>query len=190
MTTQKIGSLLSSRLSFPIRRWLRWGFYAFVMFGSFFLTLWLTEPDDVTSNDRLDSRTGAELLARQTIKSYDDVHRAARAAGLRLSRRMRGSVDGVTRLSPQEVAVAGWLADPDGDASAQALVAFAGGANVAIGQTSGERPDVTRAISLGFGAEKNVSFQIKFKCQPGQQAVLVGVGASRQYLPLQLSPCP
>ncbi len=160
------------------------------MFGSFFLTLWLTEPDDVTSNDRLDSRTGAELLARQTVKSYDDVLRAARAAGLRLSRRMRGSIDGVTRSGPQEVTVAGWLADPEGDASALALVAFVGGANVAIGQTSGERPDVTKAIGLGLGAEKNVAFQIKLKCQPGQQAVLVGVGASRQYLPLQLSPCP
>ncbi len=168
----------------------RWMFYAGALFGSFFLTLWLTEPRDQIPNDRLDSRTGAGLLAAQRVTSYADLSDAARTAGLRPSRRMRSAIDVVSRINERQVSAAGWLADPEGDGSPLYLVVFIGGVVAATAQTTGERADVARALGLGFGAEKNVAFQVEFGCRPGQQAVIVGVGVARQYLPMVMSPCP
>jgi hypothetical protein len=54
----------------------------------------------------------------------------------------------------------------------------------------GERPDVTNALHLGFGAEKNVSFSLKVSCRPGDQPVVVGVGERKQYIPIQSNKCP
>ena len=178
-----------SRAPVVVRALARWTLYAGVLSGSFFLTLWLTEPDPIP-NDGLDSRTGAERLAVQRVMSYADLRDAARAAGLRPGRRMGGSIDVMNRINERDVEIAGWVADAAGDGSALQLVVFVGGAYSAMTQTGGERPDVTRALGLAGGAEKNVSFRVNFGCRPGQQPVIVGVGASRQYLPLAGSRCP
>ena len=63
------------------------------------------------------------------------------------------------------------------------------GAVAAKTQTKGERPDVTEAVHLGFGAEKNISFSVSFRCRPGEQPVIVGIGTARQYIPLTSGPC-
>ena len=61
---------------------------------------------------------------------------------------------------------------------------------VATTQTKGERPDVTQALHLGFGSEKNVVFSVKFSCRPGDQLVIVGIAKAKQYIPLKSGPCP
>jgi hypothetical protein len=172
------------------RALVRWTFYAGALFGSFFLTLWLTEPQNPILNSRLDSRSGGDRLAAERATSYADLTNAARAAGLRLSPQVKGHVDTMTRVNEREVSIVGWLADTAGDGSASQLVIFVGGAFTAIAPTTGERPDVTRAIGLGFGTEKNVAFRVNFNCRPGQQPVIAGVGTARQYVPLNVAPCP
>jgi hypothetical protein len=160
---------------------------AAVLFGSFFITLWLTEPDVPKA---VDNRSDTERLAAQHVSSYPELEDAAASVGLRFSRQLRGNIDGINRINEHEVNMGGWLADPDGNETPLHVLVFIQGAMVVTAQTNGERPDVTRAIGLGFGAEKNVAFSFKFNCGPGVQPVVAGVGAKEQYIPLQSMKCP
>jgi len=164
---------------------------ASALFGSFFITLWLTAPD-TSSLQPIggDNRSDAEKLAARHIAGDSDLANAAREIGLHLSARMSGNVDAINRTSARDVSVAGWVADKEGDATPISILVFAGGAVVATTQTKGERPDVTQALHLGLGSEKNVSFSVKFSCQPGDQPVIVGIATVKQYIPLTSGACP
>jgi hypothetical protein len=124
------------------------------------------------------------------VTDYSKLRRAAREAGLKLSVDMVGTIDGCSRVNERDVAISGWLADPEGDSNPLKLIVFVGGSVAATMQTNGERPDVTRTIGLAFGTEKNVMFGVNFACSIGQQPVVVGLGIKRQYFPLPLPPCP
>jgi hypothetical protein len=160
---------------------------AVVLFGSFFITLWLTEPDVPKA---VDNRSDTERLAAQHVSTYPELDDAAASAGLRFSRQLQGVVDGINRLNEHEVNMVGWLADPEGNETPLHILVFIQGAMVATAQTNGERPDVTKAIGLGFGAEKNVAFSFKFNCSPDVQPIVAGVGAKGQYMPFQSKKCP
>ena len=164
---------------------------AAVLFGSFFITLWLTEPEiAVTPQTAADGRSDTDRLAAQRISNYSDLPKAAQSVGLRFSARMKGFIDGISRINEREVNMAGWLADPEGNSTPLNLLVFIDGPMVAAAKTKGERPDVTNAIHLGFGAEKNVAFSLNFNCRPGDQPVVVGVGERNQYFDLQSKKCP
>jgi hypothetical protein len=160
---------------------------AAVFVGSFFITLWLTGPEVPKA---VDNRSDTERLVAQHVSSYPELDDAAASAGLRLSRQMQGVVDGINRVNEREVSMVGWLADPAGDATPLNILVFVGGSIAATAQTKGERPDVTRAIDLGFGAQNNVAFSIKFNCGSDVQPIVAGVGGKGQYIPLQSKKCP
>jgi hypothetical protein len=84
----------------------------------------------------------------------------------------------------------GWLADPGGDATPITLIIFVAGKKVAVTQTRGERPDVTKAQGLALGAEQNVAFEVSFGCRTGDQPMLVGLGLDKQYFSLSSPQCP
>lgn len=96
----------------------------------------------------------------------------------------------MSRTNNLDVTMAGWLADLEGDGTPLDVVVFVAGVMVARTATKGERPDVTQAFGLGLGAEKNVYFQVSFRCGPGEPPVVAGLGRARQYLPLVSRPCP
>jgi hypothetical protein len=152
---------------------------AAVLFGSFFITLWLTEPEP-----------RPERLEDQRISNYSDLSNVAQNVGLRLSEQMKGGVDVISRINEREVKIEGWLADPQGNSTPLDLLVFMDGPMVAAGQTKGERPDVTNAIHLSHGAEENVAFSLTFNCPPGGRPVVVGVEGRKQYIPLQSKECP
>ena len=103
---------------------------------------------------------------------------------------MEGSIDAMTRINDREVAVRGWLVDPNGDGTPLKLLVFVAGKFVVATETQGERPDVTRALALTLGAEKNVSVQVSASCAPGQQPIMVGLGTGTQYVHIRSAPCP
>jgi hypothetical protein len=158
--------------------------------GSFFITLWLTEPATVSTASITDDRSDVERLAARRISNDVDLLTAAKDIGLYPSVRMRGNIDVLRRMSEGVVSMTGWAADTRGDATPLDILVFVGGAVAAKTQTKGERPDVTEAIHLGFGAEKNVSFSVSFSCRTGEQPVTVSMGTARQYIPLTSGPCP
>jgi hypothetical protein len=173
-----------------MRRLVYVGLLLVALAGSFFLTLWQLDEGRVSAVDPTDIRSDAERLASQRVTDYSDLRRAAGKAGLKLSPDMVGSVDAYTRVNERDVAIAGWLADPEGDSDPLKIVIFIEGAVAGSTQTGGERPDVTRSLNLAFGTEKNVSFGLAFACRSGQQPVVVGLGKKRQYLSMPLAPCP
>jgi hypothetical protein len=155
-----------------------------VLFGSFFITLWLTEPQVASAPD---NRSDAERLAAYPIKDSTDLMKSAQDAKLTLSPRLSGHVDVIRRIDERDVALAGWAADRDGT-SLKVLI-FVAGQLVATTHTAGERPDVTAALQLGFGAQNNVVLSANFTCRKGDQPVVVVI-KEKQYMHLQSEPCP
>lgn len=163
---------------------------AVALFGSFFITLWLTGPATVGTPSITDDRSDVERLAARRISNAADLLIAAKDIGLYPSVRMGGNIDVLRRISEGVVSMTGWVADTRGDATPLDILVFVGGAVAAKTQTKGERPDVTEAVHLDFGAEKNVGFSVSFSCQPGEQPVTVGIGTASQYIPLTSGRCP
>ncbi len=158
-----------------------------VLFGSFFTTLWLTEPQPPLASD---NRSDAKRLAGYQISDSSDLEKSAQSAKLTPSRQLLGYVDAIRRIDEQNVTAIGWAADREGDSTPLEVLVFVAGPLVATAHTEGERPDVTAAVRLGFGAEKNVAFVLRFPCRRGDQPVVVVIGRERQYLPLQSGRCP
>ena len=158
-----------------------------VFFGSFFTTLWLTEPQPPLASD---NRSNAKRLAAYQISDSSDLEKSARSAELTRSRRLQGYVDAIRRIDEQNVTAMGWAADLEGDSTPLEVLVFVAGPLVATAYTEGERPDVTAAVHLGFGAEKNVAFALRFPCRRGDQPVVAVIGRERQYLPMQSGRCP
>ena len=148
-----------------------------VLIASFFGTLWLTEPE-----------AAPQRLEDQRISSYSDLPTASHNAGLRYSEQMRWSVDEFSRVNEREVKVGGWVVDPRGDSTPSKMFVFLNGSLVASGQTSGERPDLMRALNLRH--DQNLAFSLAFNCRPGDKPVVLGVGGRKQYVLLQTKTCP
>jgi len=161
-----------------------------VVLAFFLLTLWIIEPHRAERNDNM---VAADIgpLAAQLVATDEDLRRAARDAGLQRSFYMKGHIDTINRVNDRDIAISGGLADPEyGDGTPLRIIVFVGGPASGDTETKGDRPDVTHALGLDFGSEKNVAFQLSFACQPGDRPVVVGLGARRQYLPLSIDPCP
>jgi len=154
-------------------------------FGSFFLTLWLTEPPEPP-----DPRPDWERLASYRITNYAELMHAANSSRLQMSPQLKGKVDGINRTNHRDVTVEGWLADTSGTGTPLDVVVFLSGNIATRAATAGERRDVTQALRLAFGAEKNVAFRVSFGCRSGEQPIVVGLGGERRYLPLGSGPCP
>jgi hypothetical protein len=152
---------------------------AVVLCGSFFSTLWLTEPE-----------AAPQRLEDQRISHYNDLPTAAQNARLRYSKEMQWSVDEFSRINEREVKVSGWVADPLGDSTPSKMFVFLNGSLVASAQTGGERPDIMQALHLSHGAEKNLAFSFAFNCQSGDRPVVLGVGGRKQYVLLVTKTCP
>ena len=78
-----------------------------VPFGSFFITLWLTEPDTTggTSPIVADNRPIPERLAAHRASNLSQLSDVARDVGLRLSRTIKGSVDDLNRINGRDVSM-------------------------------------------------------------------------------------
>jgi hypothetical protein len=123
-----------------------------VLFGSFFVSLWLTEPQLPNAPD---NRSHAERLAAYPISNGSDLAKSAYEADLIPSQRLSGHVDAIRRIDEQKVDLGGWAAD--GNGTALEVLIFVAGHLVATTHTAGERADVTAALRLGFGAQTNVA---------------------------------
>jgi hypothetical protein len=150
---------------------------AVVLCGSFFSTLWLTEPE-----------AAPQRLEDQRISHYNDLPTASQNAGLRYSKEMQWRVDEFSRINEREVKVGGWVADPLGDSTPSKMFVFLNGSMVASAQTSGKRPHLMRALHLGH--DENLAFSLAFNCRPGDRPVVLGVGGRKQYVLLVTETCP
>ena len=158
-----------------------------VFFGSFFTTLWLTDPQPPLASD---NRANAKRLAGYLISDSSDLEKSAQNAELTRSRQLLGYVDAIRRIDERNVMAIGWAGDREGDSNPLEVLVFVAGPLAATAYTEGERPDVTASGLLGFGADKNVAFVLRFPCRKGDQPVVVVIGRERQYLPMPSGRCP
>jgi hypothetical protein len=156
-----------------------------VLFGSFFVTLWLTEPQVPNTPD---NRSRAQRLAAYPISNGSDLAKSAYEADLIPSQRLSGHVEAISRLDQQKVDLIGWAAD--GNGTALEVLIFVAGHLVATTHTAGERPDVTAALRRGFAGRTNIALIANFTCRRGDQPVVVVLGNEKEYLHLQSAPCP
>jgi hypothetical protein len=177
---------------------------AAILFGSFFITLWLTEPEvtfapktaadgnsaAVVPKTAADGNSAADRLASQRIVTYSDLETAAQNAGLRRSEQMKGVIDVLVRINEREVHMEGWLVDPEGSSTPPSVVVFIGGSMVAKAQTKGERLDVTSALHLTSAVKENTLFSVNVNCRTGNVPIVVGLDKKDQYIPLQPKQCP
>src|SRR5262245_16670951 len=103
------------------------GLLVAALLGSFFLTLWQLDERREGAVDPTDARSDSERLASQQVTNYSELRRAARKAGLKLSTDMIANVEGYSRVSERDVAISGWLADPEGDGTPLKIVVFVAG---------------------------------------------------------------
>jgi hypothetical protein len=165
------------------------GFLVAVVIGN--VALALSQPKaSGTRPDPNDKRPVAERLASLNVSDNSELSEAATAAGLRISRRFVGAVEWIVRVDERDVKMAGWLADPDGDATPLEIVVFVAGPVAGTARTQGERPDLINHAGLGFGAEKNIDFRVTFSCRAGDRPVVAGLGPKERYIPLTSPPCP
>jgi hypothetical protein len=167
-----------------LRRAAYMAFLSAVLFGSFFITLWLTEPQVPNAPD---NGSPTDLLAAY-ISDGSDLAKSAHEAGLIASQRLSGHVDVIRRIDEQKVDLLGWAAD--GQGTALEVLVFVAGHLVATTHSAGERPDVTAALRLGFGANKNLAFAANFTCRKGDQPLVVLLGREKDYIDLRSAPCP
>ena len=95
-----------------------------VLLGSFFLALWQLDDGRNDPLDSTDARSGSERLAGERVTDYSELRRLAGKAGLKLSMNMIGTIEGYSRLNERDVAISGWLADPEGDSSPLNVMVF------------------------------------------------------------------
>ena len=176
-TFRDVSSVPSSRIRLAMRLIVYIIGGAVVLCGSFFITLWLTEPE-----------APPQRLEDQRISHYNDLPTAAQNAGLRYSEQMKGNVDVFSRINEGEVKVDGWIADPLGDSTPSKVLVFLNGSLVASGQTSGESPVLMKALHLSHS--ENLVFSLAFNCRPGDKPVVLGVGGRKQYILMQTKECP
>jgi hypothetical protein len=88
-----------------------------VPFGSFFITLWLTEPQVPNAPD---NGSPSEVLAANPISRSSDLAKPSHEAGLIASQQLSGHVDTIRRIDEQKVDMIGWAADGGGTALANA----------------------------------------------------------------------
>jgi len=155
-----------------------------VFFASFVVTLGLTEPEIPSAPD---NRSDAERLAAYPISGLSDLTKSARDAKLIPSQRLSGHIEVIRRIDEKNVELGGWAADRAG--TALDVLIFVAGQLASTTHTAGERPDVTAALHLGFGAQTNVALSANFSCRRGDQPVVV-ILKEKQYMHLQSDSCP
>jgi hypothetical protein len=151
-----------------------------VLVGSFFGTLWILNVTLGISDSELQPAT---TLGNASISDDASLEAAAKAAGFEPSSKMTGNVESLTRLSPDQVKIAGWVTDLGGDGNPIDVIGFSEKKRIFHTQTNGGRPDITAALKLAPGAPaaRNVLFVITASCHAGEKVIVAAFTQSKKY---------
>ena len=140
---------------------------ALSLFGSFFSTLWLTEPPIANAPPiKDDSGPVAERLAARQILNNADLITAAKSIGLYQSERMGGNVDAITRINERDVREMGGRPTRT-EMQPRSAFWYLLEAYWSRRPKRKESAPMSRGrFSLFFGSEKNVSYSVSFACRP------------------------
>jgi hypothetical protein len=156
------------------------------LFGSFFITLWLTAPPDLPPVVR------PEALNTIAASSNGDVLEELSAAGFHLDSGITGNVDLFERQPDKSVRIAGWAVDPwFGDGNPLTVLVYIDGQPRLRVNTAGSRDDVRRTLNLEEKVAKNVAFSGTLNCETSARAMVLAVSATDgRYAQLNAPRCP
>jgi hypothetical protein len=155
---------------------------------SFFVTLWLTEPEQKFSGPPVPARI--ERLLTSKVYNRNSLDKEAQGAALFPSLGLQAVLDRVSRRQDGRAELDGWAANPANDGTPIVLVAFINGKGVMIGNTLGAREDVTRALRLPEAAARHVVVHHALDCPAVQQFMLVAIDQKGGYFALDPRYCP
>ena len=151
---------------------------------SFFTTLYLIEP-------HLPRTAAVVALMQAQITDTHSLLTAIKAAGLRGSPNVKGTIDGVKRLNDSQVAIAGWAAEIGNSSTPLTVLAFVDGKVALAMRTSGRHPDVVSVLGASDAPNAaNVSFQGTARCAHGQMLIVIAVTDANSYGHFGARNCP
>jgi hypothetical protein len=121
------------------------------------------------------------MLAESTVSDLGSLMAAVKAAGLRGTPDLKGSIDELTRRDRDHVTLKGWAAETSGSGLPLAVMVFVDGRNKLTIRTDGRRPEVADALGLSDAAAANISFQGDLPCSQGQKLIVVAVAQNDVY---------
>ena len=170
-------------------RWFTMVAAAASLVGSFFITLWLTEPDTTNPANAGAKLDPIERLRRSQVYNDASLASAARAANLVPLEDVRGNIDEIGRLPDRQVRIAGWAVNLSGDGTPLTLIAFTGGRGTLLGKTDGPREDVTKALGLSARTARHVQIAGLVQCERGEVIVVVAIDKDSVYAPIKFDRC-
>jgi hypothetical protein len=156
-----------------------------VLAGSFLGTLWFLNVFEGIKGPEIPP---VAILENSSISDDASMEAAAIAAGFEPSSKIGGNVESLTRLSPDQVRIGGWVADLGGDGNPIDVLGFSESKSIFHAQTNGERSDITAALKLtpGAPATRNVAFVIATSCHAGEKIIVAAFTQSKKYAPIPM----
>ena len=152
--------------------------------ASFFTTLYLIEPHLATT-------PAVAALMQARVSSADSLMTAIKAARLKGSTNVKGTIDEVKRLDDRQVVISGWAAEIGNSATPLTVLAFVDGKVALAMRTSGRHPDVVSVLGASDAPEAaNISFQGAAPCAHGQKLIIIAVTDGNSYGYFGTRDCP
>jgi hypothetical protein len=174
----------SSSASARFRRWPIVIAGALSLGASFLIALELTRPAKPPS-------AAVSALATSVISDWRTLMAAIKAAGLKGSQTVKGSIDAIARQDERRVSITGWAGEVGHGETPLHVLVFVDGANRLTMRTAGKHADVAGAFGVAEAATaQNVSFRGSVACARGQKLLIVAVADSGNYGYFNPRSCP
>ena len=155
------------------------------LFGSFFMTLWLTEPPDLPLAVR------ATTLETLTGSNNNDLLAKLTAAGFHSDEAILGKIDQFSKEPDDSLRIGGWALDRSGDGSPLIVSLYVNGRPRLSVKTKGRHAEVTKNFNLPDKLINNVGFSGTFSCPPAADGMILVISPSdARYARLNPLRCP
>jgi hypothetical protein len=156
-------------------RWLSYAAAAISLVLSFVITLQLTKPTKPLS-------PSAALLAKASVSDGPSLMMAVRSAGLKGSSRVKGGIDGITRLNSDRVSIKGWAVETGNGGAPLVMIAYVNGKSELVAETNGRRENLANVIGPSEAASAvNASFEGTLSCAPGRKLIVIAIADDNEY---------
>jgi hypothetical protein len=160
------------------------------LFGSFFITLWLTVPAP-----NLPPPGGSvfrpDALQDISATSNADLLKNLLGSGFRENSDIIGRIDQFKKQPDRSVRIDGWAVDQYGAGKPLTVSVFVDGETRLTVTTAGPREDVAKGLNLAENTTRNIGFSGTFICETTAHAMVLAINAADgRYGQLDQRRCP
>jgi hypothetical protein len=159
------------------------------LFGSIFITLWLTAPPNLPAPGGRVFRPDA--LQNISATSNADLLKKLLASGFQENPSITGRIDEFTKQPDRSVRIDGWAIDQYRAGKPLTVFVFVDGETRLTVVTAGPRQDVAKSLNLAENTTRNIGFSGTFICETTAQAMVLAINtADGGYVQLDQRRCP